>query len=244
MKGEVTRKRGVGEDDSVRPTGFISKRLLNNNNNNNPRIPHTIVICNNKTLFSQVPRGLSHQDTCIFYNHLYVYENEEVFAETLAPIMPTIKTEVVNLDEQLPEDETMSEHSSANQSYNDDTSSQYSSSSRRERNLYSSLKAQKYYESKRDNNNGDSIDFGFDSTYETLRRKRKSYTDDEDGYRAISPGGSSGKSDFTYSKPRLLRRSDRFPGVGREVEDDYPRWTPKSPTARERDYGLSVALPP
>jgi len=195
----------------------------------------------------EVPRGLTHKDTCIFYNHLYVYENEEVFAETLAPIMPKIKTEVVNLDEQLPEDETMSEHSSANLSYNDDTSSQYSSSSRRERNLYSSLKAQKYYDSKRNNNNNeDSIDFGFDSTYETLRRKRKSYNEDDDMNRqgAISPGSSSGKSDFTYSKPRLLRRSENFPGVGREVEDDYPRWTPKSPTARQRDYGLSVALPP
>ena len=160
--------------------------------------------------------------------------------------MPKIKTEVVSLDEQLPEDETMSEHSSANQSYNDDASSQYSSSSRRERNLYSSLKAQKYYESKRNNNNGDSIDFGFDSTYETLRKKRKSYTDDEEwsGYRANSPGSSSGKSDFTYSKPRLLRRSDIFPGVGKDVEDDYPRWTPKSPTTPERDYGLSVAMPP
>lgn len=160
--------------------------------------------------------------------------------------MPTINPEVVNLDEQLPEDETMSEHSSANQSYNDDASSQYSSSSRRERNLYSSLKAQKYYERKQSNNNNDSVDFGFDSTYETLRRKRQSNTDDEDwnGNRATSPGSSSGKSDFTYSKPRLLRRSDIFPGVGKEVEDDYPRWTPKSPTTRERDYGLSVALPP
>ena len=146
----------------------------------------------------------------------------------------------------MPEDETMSEHSSANQSYNDDTSSQYSSSSRRERNLYSSLKAQKYYDAKQNNNNEDSIDFGFDSTYETLRRKRKSYNDDDDlnRYGANSPGSSSGKSDFTYSKPRLLRRSEEFPGVGREVEDDYPRWTPRSPTPRERDYGLSVALPP
>ena len=161
--------------------------------------------------------------------------------------MPTIKAEVINLDEQPPEDETMSEHSSANLSYNDDASSQYSSSSRRERNLYSSLKAQKYYDSKRNNNNNeDSVDFGFDSTYETLRRKRKSYNEDDDMNRqgAISPGSSSGKSDFTYSKPRLLRRSEHFPGVGREVEDDYPRWTPKSPTTRERDYGLSVALPP
>eukprot|EP00795_Rhopilema_esculentum_P003674 gene3674-14934_t len=194
----------------------------------------------------EVPRGLSHEDTCIFYNHLYVYEKEEVFAETLAPITPTIKTEVVNFDEQVPDEETLSEHSSANQSYNDETSSQYSSSSRRDRNLYSSLKAQKYYDSRRNNSNEDSMDFGFDSTYETLRRKRKSRSDDDDwnGNRSVSPTSSSGKSDLTYSKPRLLRRSDHFPGVGKEIEDDYPRWTPKSPTLRERDYGLSVALPP
>eukprot|EP00112_Aurelia_sp_Birch-Aquarium-sp1_P006942 Seg1758.2 transcript_id=Seg1758.2/GoldUCD/mRNA.D3Y31 product="hypothetical protein" protein_id=Seg1758.2/GoldUCD/D3Y31 len=182
----------------------------------------------------EVPRGLDHEDTCIFYNHLYVYEKEEVFAETLAPIIPTIKQEVVTLDEQLPDYDTTS---------NDDTSSQYSSLSRRERNLYSSLKAQQYYESKL-NNNEDSLDFGFDSTYETLRKKRQSYTDDEDIYRPNSPNSSSGRSEsFSYAKPRLLRKSDVFPGVGKEVEDDYPRWKPKSPIQPDREYGLSVGMP-
>ena len=172
----------------------------------------SIVQANISSSWTQVPRGLDHEDTCIFYNHLYVYEKEEVFAETLAPIIPTIKQEVVNLDEQLPDSDTIS---------NDDTSSQYSSLSRRERNLYSSLKAQQYYESKL-NNNEDSLDFGFDSTYETLRKKRQSYTDDEDPYRPISPTSSSGRSEsFSYAKPRLLRKSDVFPGVGKEVNFSF-----------------------
>ncbi len=207
----------------------------------------------------QVPKGLSHEDTCIFYNHLYVYEKEDVFAETLAPIPPKIQAEVIQMEEETPvfrelDDETMSLGSSANQSYDnnfDDASSQYSSASRRERNLFSSFKAQQYYEAKRNsNNNLKSMSFekAFDSTYETLRKKRKSTNTDEDsvdGFRAISPNSSSGRSDtFSYSKPRLLRRSDDNPGVGHEIEDDYPRWRPKSPTQPDRVYGLSVALPP
>eukprot|EP00794_Sanderia_malayensis_P019483 gene19483-21407_t len=214
----------------------------------------------------KVPRGLDHDDTCIFYNHLYVYEKEDVFAETLAPIPPKIQTEVVELEDEVPvfadnDDETMSLSSSANQSYennnnDDDAGSQYSSASRRERNLFSSFKAQKYYEWKENNNNNskntESFDKAFGETYETLRRKRKSTntnTDDEgsiNGLRAISPTSSSGRSDatFSYSKPRLLRISDMNPGVGHEIEDDYPRWKPKSPTQPDRMYGLSVALPP
>ena len=122
---------------------------------------------------------------------------QHIIQGILAPSMLKIKTEVVSLDEQLPGDDTTSEHSSASQSY-DNASSKYSSSGRREQNLHSSSKAQKYYESKRNNNNGDSIDFGFDSTCETLRKKRKRYTVGEDwsGNRATSQGSSSGKQRF------------------------------------------------
>ena len=217
---------------------------------------HELIVNLHRYGHIKVPKGLDHEDTCIFYNHLYVYEKEDVFVETLAPIAPKIKPEIIQVEEEEapvfaePDDETMSMGSSANQSYdyNDETSSQYSSA--RERNLYASFKAQQYYEAKHNpdsNNNGMSIDNAFDATYETLRKKRKSTNnnDEEDGLRAISPNSSSGRSEsFSYSKPRLLRRSDIHPGVPREIEDDYPRWRPKSPTQPDRNYGLSVALPP
>ena len=210
----------------------------------------------------KVPGGLSHDDTCIFYNHLYVYDEEEVILEKVAPIeptTPTITTEQYNFEESM-FDELSSDDQSRSSSY---TSTQYmttdvsrsSSLNRKDRNYYASLKREKGYNlmANQDPNNNEMFDYerAFDSTYETLRRKRRSTNSlsesemyQNESVRSVSPTSSSGRSDsaFSYSKPRLLRKSDKLRGIGHEVEDDYPKWRPKSPIQPDRTYGFSVTM--